>query len=155
VVALDAVVGVLLGSMPGCWKQVLQHHRIGRCPISNDHCRRHFRCADGRRKEPARRRRIPPWRYPHVNDLAELVDRTVDVPPAAADLHIGLVHEPAISTTMTAGSGGISKQRREPLDPPVDGDVVDLDPALGELAADQGLAEGVHPRAADPDPNER
>jgi hypothetical protein len=43
---------------------------------------------------------------------------------------------------MTAGSGGISKQRREPLDPPVDGDVVDLDPALGELAAEQGWPKG-------------
>jgi hypothetical protein len=56
---------------------------------------------------------------------------------------------------MPAGPGGLGQQRREPLDPPVDRDVVDLDPALGELAAEQGLAEGVHPRAADPDPNER
>jgi hypothetical protein len=33
---------------------------------------------------------------------------------------------------MTAGSGGSSKQRREPLDPPVDGDVVNLDAAFAE-----------------------
>jgi hypothetical protein len=29
---------------------------------------------------------------------------------------------------MTAGSGGIIMQRRAPLHPPIDGDVVDLDP---------------------------
>ena len=33
---------------------------------------------------------------------------------------------------MAAGPGGVGQQRREPLDPPVDGDVVDLDAALGE-----------------------
>jgi hypothetical protein len=33
---------------------------------------------------------------------------------------------------MTAGSGGLSKQWREPLHPPIDGDMVDLDPALGK-----------------------
>jgi len=31
-----------------------------------------------------------------------------------------------------AGSGGLGEQRRESLHPSVDGDVVDLDPALGE-----------------------
>jgi hypothetical protein len=33
---------------------------------------------------------------------------------------------------MPAGPGGVGKQRREPQYPPVDGHVVDLDPALGE-----------------------
>ena len=33
---------------------------------------------------------------------------------------------------MATGPGGLSEQRREPLHPPVDGDVVDLDAALGE-----------------------
>jgi hypothetical protein len=33
---------------------------------------------------------------------------------------------------MATRPGGLSEQRREPLHPPVDGDVVDLDPALDE-----------------------
>jgi hypothetical protein len=33
---------------------------------------------------------------------------------------------------MAAGPRGVGQQGREPLDPPVDGDVVDLDAALGE-----------------------
>jgi hypothetical protein len=36
---------------------------------------------------------------------------------------------------MAAGPGGLSEQRREPLDPPVDGDVVDLDAAFGEQSS--------------------
>ena len=103
VVGFDSVVSVRLGSVPGRWEQFLQHPRIGRCPVSND-CRRQLRRVDGPRKEPVHRRCIPPWGHLHVNDLAELVDRTVDGPPAAADLHIRLVHGPAISNTMTAGS---------------------------------------------------
>jgi hypothetical protein len=70
--------------------------------------------------------------YQHVDDLAGPVDRAVDAAPAARDLHIGLVHKPALAGGVPAGAGGVGQQRREPLDPPIDGDVVDLDAALGE-----------------------
>jgi hypothetical protein len=33
---------------------------------------------------------------------------------------------------MPTRPGGVDQQRREPQPPPVDGDVVDLDPALGQ-----------------------
>ncbi len=33
---------------------------------------------------------------------------------------------------VTSGPGGVGRQRREPLPPPVDGDVVDLDPRLDQ-----------------------
>jgi hypothetical protein len=33
---------------------------------------------------------------------------------------------------MATWAGSLGQQRREPLHPPVDGDVVDLDTALGE-----------------------
>ena len=39
---------------------------------------------------------------------------------------------PAVTDGVAAGPSGIGHQRREPLHPPVDGDVVDLDAALGE-----------------------
>ena len=83
-------------------------------------------------EEPAGGLGVPACRDEHGDDLAELVDRSVDVAPAAGDLHIGLVDLPAITDGMAAGPGSLDQQRREPLDPPVDGDVVDLDAALGE-----------------------
>jgi hypothetical protein len=38
-------------------------------------------------------------------------------------------------------SGSLDQQRREPLDPPVDRDVVDLDPALGKELFDIAVGE--------------
>lgn len=38
----------------------------------------------------------------HVDDLAVVVDSTVDVPPHTGDLHVGLVDEPAVTDSMTA-----------------------------------------------------
>jgi hypothetical protein len=72
------------------------------------------------------------WGDEDVDDLPELVDGAVDVAPLAGDLHIGLVHGPLISHTVSAWPGGVGQQWREPQYPPVDGDVVDLDPTLGE-----------------------
>jgi hypothetical protein len=40
-----------------------------------------------------------------VDDLAELVDRAVDVPPPTGDLHVGLVDLPAITNSMPTGPG--------------------------------------------------
>ena len=36
VVGLDAVVGVLVGAVPGSWQQLLQHRRVRRGPIGCD-----------------------------------------------------------------------------------------------------------------------
>jgi hypothetical protein len=44
-----------------------------------------------------------------VDDLPELVDGAVDIAPLTGDLHIGLVHLPAISHAMPAGPGGVGK----------------------------------------------
>jgi hypothetical protein len=75
---------------------------------------------------------ITPRGDEHVDDLPELIDRTVHIPPSSSDLHVGLVHEPAISYSVPAGAGSLCQQRREPLHPSVDGDVVDLDPAFSQ-----------------------
>jgi hypothetical protein len=77
----------------------------------------------------------------HVNDLAELVDRPVHIPPLAGDLHIGLVDLPAISNAMSARPSSLGQQRCEPLHPSVDGDVVGLDPAFGEQLLDVTIGE--------------
>jgi len=57
-----------------------------------------------------------------------LVDGPVDVPPFAGDLHVGLVDEPTVADCVPTRPGCIGQKWREALHPPVDGDVVDLDP---------------------------
>jgi hypothetical protein len=91
----------------------------------------------------AEQRCRPAWRDEHVDDLPlpRLIDRPIDVAPSTGDLHIRLIHLPAICDPMAPGPGGLSEQRREPLDPPVDGDVVDLDAALGEQLFDVAVGE--------------
>jgi hypothetical protein len=42
------------------------------------------------------------------------------------------IHIPPVPDQVLAGPGGLGEQAREPLHPPVDGDVVDLDTAFGE-----------------------
>jgi hypothetical protein len=42
---------------------------------------------------------------------------------------------------MAAGAGGVGQQRREPLDPPVDRDVVDFDAPLGEEFLDVAVGQ--------------
>jgi hypothetical protein len=48
---------------------------------------------------------------------------------------------PAIANLVPAGPGGLSQQRREPHDPAVDSDLVDLDPALGEELFDVAVGQ--------------
>jgi hypothetical protein len=45
---------------------------------------------------------------------------------------VGFVDEPAVPGGVPARACGVGEQRGEALHPPVDGDVVDLDAALGE-----------------------
>jgi len=60
-----------------------------------------------------------------------LVDGTVHVPPCAGDL-LGLIDEPPVADGVAAWPGRVDDQRREALHPPVQGDVVDVDAALGQ-----------------------
>jgi hypothetical protein len=131
-VGLDPVVRILFGAMPRCRQQLLQHHRVGRCLVGDDLHRRHLRGADGPFEEPAGCHRVTPRGHEHVNDLADLINRPVHVLPPASDLHVRLVHEAAASHGVPARASRLGQQRREPLHPPVHGDMVDLDPALGE-----------------------
>jgi hypothetical protein len=132
VVGLDVVVGVLVGAMPGRRHQLLEHARIHRRVIGDDLDRGDLGRAGGLLEEPSGCLEVAARGDQHVDDLAELVNRTVDVAPAAGDLHVGLVDLPAIPDGVPAGPSGLSEQRREPLHPPVDGDVVDLNAALGK-----------------------
>jgi hypothetical protein len=87
----------------------------------------------------------------HVDHLPELVDRTVDVPPLADELHVGLVDLPTVADGVAAGPSGVSQQRREPQHPPVDGDVVDLDAALDQEFFEVAIGQAVAQIPADRD----
>jgi hypothetical protein len=54
---------------------------------------------------------------------------------------LGLVDLPAVPDAMPTGSGGLGQQRREPLGPAVDGDVIDLDAAFGEQLLDVAVRQ--------------
>ena len=61
-----------------------------------------------------------------------LVDGPVQICPPPGDLDVGLIGEPLVTRGMTARPGGPDELGGEPLHPPVDGDVIDDDAALGE-----------------------
>jgi hypothetical protein len=77
----------------------------------------------------------------HVNDLPELVDRSVDIAPLPGHLHLGFVDLPAVTDGVPTRPSGLGQQRREPQHPPVDRDVVNLDPALGEEFFDVAVGQ--------------
>ena len=56
--------------------------------------------------------------------------------PLAGDLHVGLIDVPTVADRVSARSGRVGQQRREALHPPVHGDVIDLDPTLGQELLD-------------------
>jgi hypothetical protein len=61
-----------------------------------------------------------------------VVYRPVDVPPHPVDLGVGLVDVPPVAGRVAGKPGGVGQQRRKPLHPPVDADVVDLDPTFDQ-----------------------
>jgi hypothetical protein len=98
--------------------------------VGDDLDRGDLRRAERPLEEPAGSGRIAPWGDEHVDDLAELVDGSVDVAPPSGDLHVGFVDLPAIADAVAAGPGSLGQQGREALDPAVDRDVVYLDAAF-------------------------
>jgi hypothetical protein len=52
--------------------------------------------------------------------------------PGPRNLHVGLIDKPATVHAVAAWAGRVNQQRREPLDPSVQGHMVDLDAALRE-----------------------
>ena len=59
----------------------------------------------------------------------------------AGDLDVGLIDLPAVADRMPAGPGSLGQQRRESLDPAVDGDVIHVDAAFGEQLLDVAMRQ--------------
>jgi hypothetical protein len=59
-----------------------------------------------------------------------------NVATVPSDLDVGLIDVPAIPDDVLTGSGCLRELWREPLDPPVDAHMVDLDASFGEELLD-------------------
>ncbi len=70
---------------------------------------------EGGGEEPSSRPNVTPSRDEHVDDLPVLVDSAIHVAPAACDLHIGLIDEPAIPDCMSTRAGSLGEEGRESL----------------------------------------
>jgi hypothetical protein len=108
-VGLNPVVGVLLGVVPRRRQQLFQDDWVGRRLIGHDLARHGPGRADSSVEESTGRPQIAPWRDEDVDDLPTLIDRTVDVAPAASHFHIGLIYLPAISDWVPAGPGRLAQ----------------------------------------------
>jgi hypothetical protein len=129
VICLEAVIGVPIGAVPCRWQQSSKG-RVDRRLIGCDG--RDPGRADGPLEEPPGGLGVSARGYNGVDHLPELVDRAVDVAPAPSHLQIRLVHLPAVTDSLSARSGGVGQQRREPKHPSIDRYVVHLDTPLGE-----------------------
>jgi hypothetical protein len=78
-----------------------------------------------------------------VDDLPVLVDRPVQIPPPAGDLDVGLIDEPPVPGGVSERAGGTGEECCESLDPPVHGDMVDVDAALGQQLLDVAVGQAV------------
>ena len=116
--------------MLGGGQELVEHPRVGGGQVGGYFCRR-VKPASARVRT-AGRLLVPFRRQQHVDDLAELVDRPVQVTPPAIGLHIGLVDEPAVPRGVSARPGRLREQRGEPHHPPEHGRVVRFDAAIGE-----------------------
>ena len=130
-IGFDAVVAVLLGDVRGGRDQFVQHPQV-RAGLVGGHLDWRRPVPQGASEEAAGGGGVSLFGQQYVDGLPILVDRAVQVPPAAGDLDAGLINEPAITSSMPERASGVGKQRRESLYPSVDGDMVDLDAALGQ-----------------------
>jgi hypothetical protein len=109
VVALDAVVGVADGATPRCRQPLLQHRRVHRRLIGGDLDRIDLGCANRPLEEPVGGRGVSLPGDEDVDDLAELVNRPVHIPPLPGDFHLGLVHLPVVADGVSAGPGSVGE----------------------------------------------
>jgi hypothetical protein len=107
---LDRVVSVLLGVVPGRRPQLIQYAGIDRRGVGDDFSRDHLECAQRSGEEPAGRRSVPAGRDQHVDNLAVLINRPVDVAPEAVDLHVGLIDEPPAARRVPGEASGLGQQ---------------------------------------------
>jgi hypothetical protein len=96
-IGLDGVIGVLLHDVTRAWQHLVKYADVGRCPV-RVYLGRICTVFESMGEEPAGGDQIPFRRGQHVDDLAELVERTVQIDSLPGDLDIGFIDEPAIAS---------------------------------------------------------
>lgn len=94
-------------------------------------------------EEPSGCAAVPPRRDVHVDHLAVLIHGPVDIPPTAGDLDVSLIDLPSGPNPVPGTAGSFGQDWREPLDPPVDSDVVDLHSAFGQQLFNIAIRESI------------
>jgi hypothetical protein len=122
---------VLLDSVQGRGDQLIEDLRIGRGAVGGGFGRDRAR-SQRAGEEPLGDRQVAALGQQYLSDLAVLVDCTVQMRPPAAHLDVCLVGEPPITRHVAARPRRLGELAREPLHPPVHGDVIDGNAALGE-----------------------
>ncbi len=102
-VVLDPVVRILLGVVNRLGDQLIDNAKQGRSQIGGDFSGPPV-VAKGGGEEPCSGSDVTSFRHVHVNDLAVLIECSVHIAPDTGDLDVGLVHEPPVADTVTAGS---------------------------------------------------
>jgi hypothetical protein len=131
VVGFDRVVRILLHDVAGARQQLLKHARVGGRPVGA-HLGGPRAVLERVGEELAGGRQFLLFGDQDVDDLAELVDRTVQLGPPAGDLDVGLIDEPSIARGVSAWPGCVDEQGREALHPAEHANVVDGDATLSE-----------------------
>jgi hypothetical protein len=121
VVGFNCIVRLLLRDAAGGGQQLIEHSQIRGSPVGA-HLGRAWAVVERLAEEPVSGREISFFRDEDIDDLAELVDRSVQMDSSSSDFEIGLVDKPPIAGYVPAGSCRVDRQRCEPLHPPVDRD---------------------------------
>jgi hypothetical protein len=96
--------------MPRSRDELLDHSRIHRCPVGGDLNRsgtESHRASEEGPRGPGVATRCDQ----DVDDLTVLIDRPIQVGPAAGDLDVGLIDEPPIPRRTPRMSGGVDELR--------------------------------------------
>ena len=80
-----------------------------------------------------------------------LINRPVQVGPPASDLHVCLISKPPVAGSVAAGARRLDELGSEPLDPSVDGDMINSDAAFGQQFLDVPVGQSVPQVPADRD----
>ena len=125
------MIRVLREDVPRTRNVLIDNARVDRCSIGGDVDWSGAECHRAG-EEGSRRGAIAAFGDEDVDHLAVLVDRAVEVGPAAGDLDVCFIDEPAISCRVSQRARSVDEFGRERLHPPIDRHVIHHDGALGQ-----------------------
>ena len=105
VISFDCVIRVLLSDVAGRGQQLIEHSRIRRSPVGA-HLGRLWTVVERLGEEPASGGEIPFLGGEDIDDLAELVDRPVQIDPPSRDFDVVRSTRSALPVFLLVGFSG-------------------------------------------------